>query len=103
MSPAPSLALSTSADKYYFIRRTDEMPPGSMEDSGKMAVTGPVIEGGPNVTLYKTDREVYDQILAFNPHTFDDVAVGTTPVPKRGLPGPQRLVHLSRKETLADI
>ncbi|WQF80293.1 hypothetical protein CDEST_05307 [Colletotrichum destructivum] len=54
------MALVTSADKNYVIRRIDEVPPKLMEDSGEMAVTGPVIEGSPNVTLYKTDREVYD-------------------------------------------
>ncbi|KAH7121562.1 hypothetical protein EDB81DRAFT_952274 [Dactylonectria macrodidyma] len=85
-----STALATPADKGYVIRHADEVAPESMEDSGKMAVTGPVFEGGPDVTLYGTAQEVYAQILALNPHAFDNitdpVAVSsTTPVSKRGL------------------
>jgi hypothetical protein len=56
-----------------------------------MAVTGPIFEGGPDVTLYGTAKEVVAQILALNPNAFDNVTIadddvaGTTPATKRGL------------------
>lgn len=54
-----------------------------------MAVTGPIFDGGPDVTLYGTAKEVYDQILELNPHAFDNItdadAVDTTPAKRNHL------------------
>ncbi|KAI9146864.1 hypothetical protein HJFPF1_13432 [Paramyrothecium foliicola] len=84
-----SQAVATPTDKGYAVRRTDEIPPEMRGNIGKMEVTGPIFEGGPDVTLYGTAQEVYEQILALNPHAFDNITdedpTATTPAPTHGV------------------